>query len=343
MSLKAVLTELKRHRRPGLNWLVAGVIGGLFAAGWVLILAPAWAAWLGAAALAEAMILSFYLSHDCAHLCAFPTRRQNLVMGQILAFLSGGGASGFGDYRRDHLRHHAEQMDFIGLDLNQSWAQRWRPLRAAIELLESCYIPALFFVIKWETVWHDMVSQAVGRRAAVAGCGVRLASVTALAALRPHALLWFVIAVFARIHCIRFVDAFQHVFEHGDLARRSRHRGWDYEQRQTFSFPVFKRHRFLNLMTLNFGYHNAHHAVPHCPWYNLPRLDALLRQFSCEPETAGRYPYQPEQAGVAALLKSYHKYRVLRLFTAEPDAAYDEDGRFSLTSFRGVLSDHLLG
>jgi fatty acid desaturase len=308
-----------------------------------MIFAPAWAAWLGAAAVAEAMMLSFYLSHDCAHLCAFATRRQNLVMGEILAFLSGGGVGGFGDYRRDHLRHHAEQVDFVGVDVNQSLALRWRPLRAAVELLEACYIPALFFIVKFETLRHDMGGGAGGRLGAAADLGLKLAVVATLVAVRPQALLWLVVAVFARIHCIRFVDAFQHTFEHGDLARRSRHRGWAYEQRHTFSFPVFKGLTFFNLLTLNFGYHNAHHAVPHCPWYNLPHLDAMLRRFSREPDASGQYPYQPEQAGVLALLKAYHKHRTHRLFAAEPDAAYDEDGRFSLTSFRGVLSDHLLG
>jgi len=243
----------------------------------------------------------------------------------------------FGDYRRDHLRHHAEQVDFAAVDLGQSLARRWRPLRAAIEFLEACYIPALFFVVKFEALRHDMGARTVGMLAA------KLAALAALAAVRPEAALWFVAAVFARIHCIRFVDAFQHVFEHGDLARRSRHRGWAYEQRHTFSFPVFKGLTFFNLLTLNFGYHNAHHAVPHCPWYNLPHLDAMLRRFSREPDASGQYPYQPEQAGVLALLKAYHKHRTHRLFAAEPDAAYDEDGRFSLTSFRGVLSDHLLG
>jgi fatty acid desaturase len=197
--------------------------------------------------------------------------------------------------------------------------------------------------VKFEALRHEMGAGADGRLGAACGLGVRLAMVAVLAALRPEALLWFVVAVFARIHCIRFFDAFQHIFEHGDLARRSRHGGWTYEQRHTFSFPVFEKLRFLNLLTLNFGYHNAHHAVPHCPWYNLPRLDAMLRRLSGEQDASGQYPYQPAQASVWGLLKSYHKHRTLRLFAAEPDAAYDEDGRFSLTSFRGVLSDHLLG
>jgi fatty acid desaturase len=209
--------------------------------------------------------------------------------------------------------------------------------------LESCYIPALFFVVKFEALRHEMSAGAGGRLGAAAGLGLRLAAVAALALIRPEALLWFVVAVFARIHCIRFFDAFQHIFEHGDLARRSRHGGWTYEQRHTFSFPVFKEFTFLNLLSLNFAYHNAHHAVPHCPWYNLPRLDAMLRRLSSEPAACGRYPYLPEQASVPGLLKSYHEHRTVRLFAAEPDAAYDEDGRFSMTSFRGVLSDHLLG
>jgi len=343
MTLKAVISELRRHRRPWLNWLVAALIAGLLAGGWVLIICPAWLAWLGAAAVAEAMILAFYLSHECAHHCAFGTRRRTMAMGQVLSFLSGGGIGDFGAYQSDHLRHHAEQVDFVGIDLHESLVGRWPALSAAVKLLEGCYIPAAFFCLRCEALRQDMRAGGARRWGAAAGAAVRLAAVAALVAVRPQAVPWLAAAVFMRIHCIRFVDAFQHTFEHGDLARPARHRGWAYEQRNTFSFPVFRGLAFLNLLTLNFGYHNAHHAVPSCPWYNLPRLDAMLRRLAGAPDSSGRYPYQPAQAGIITLLKTYHRYRTLRLSGQDPDMAYDEDGRFSMKSFRGVLSDNLLG
>lgn len=43
-----------------------------------------------------------------------------------------------------------------------------------------------------------------------------------------------------------------------------------YEQGNTYSNLNSQRHRWLNLLLLNFCYHNAHHQRASVPWYRLP-------------------------------------------------------------------------
>lgn len=63
------------------------------------------------------------------------------------------------------------------------------------------------------------------------------------------------------------------------------------------------RWRWLNLLFLNFGYHNAHHRVIHCPWYLLPQLDAELYE--------SKYR---QHVTIDRLVKNYHQFRIHRLF-----------------------------
>lgn len=67
---------------------------------------------------------------------------------------------------------------------------------------------------------------------------------------------------------------------------------------------------WLNLLALNFPYHNAHHARPTAPWYRLPRLHREL--FGDQYGQA--LPFRN-------LMRSYHRYRVPRLMGVEHDRA----------------------
>jgi fatty acid desaturase len=99
---------------------------------------------------------------------------------------------------------------------------------------------------------------------------------------------------------------------------RDRH----YEQRNTYSNLISRRWPWLNLLTLNFGYHNAHHERPTAPWYALPRLHEALHGT----EGAGGPSF-------GALLHSYHRHRVARVLNADPPDLDVGDGR----DFVGVL------
>jgi fatty acid desaturase len=68
----------------------------------------------------------------------------------------------------------------------------------------------------------------------------------------------------------------------------------------------------VNWLTLNFGFHNAHHHRPTVPWYRLP---AWHRE---------KLKYDPEKViPFFTQLKIFHKYRVQRVVHAGGDL----DGR----------------
>jgi fatty acid desaturase len=157
----------------------------------------------------------------------------------------------------------------------------------------------------------------------------------------PLGLVVYIVAVIARIHVVRFVDSFQHSFPEVDPNLVMRPQGREFEQENTFTFPVAYRWTPLNLLILNFGFHNAHHAMPTCPWYSLPRLHQMLFD---EPHTAGPLRRAaPPRAPFLALLRAYHRHRLTRLVAHDQGQAYDEQRAFSLERFSGAFTDKLLG
>ena len=73
------------------------------------------------------------------------------------------------------------------------------------------------------------------------------------------------------------MDAYQHTYPlREDLYDASIPNGpapgldREFEERNTFSNPISERWSLLNLLVLNFGFHNAHHRRPSQPWHRLP-------------------------------------------------------------------------
>jgi fatty acid desaturase len=80
----------------------------------------------------------------------------------------------------------------------------------------------------------------------------------------------------------------------------------EYEQANTYTDVVGVTsglgNNVLNMLWLNFGYHNAHHERPTLPWYRLP---AYHREI---------YPADYAQVvTVGELLRSFHVNRVKRI------------------------------
>jgi fatty acid desaturase len=79
-----------------------------------------------------------------------------------------------------------------------------------------------------------------------------------------------------------------------------------YEQGNTYSNLVSDRFSWLNTVTLNFGYHNAHHHRPSLPWWRLP---ALHRELYGEQSLA--------VLPVRELLATWHRNRVRRVYAED--------------------------
>jgi fatty acid desaturase len=92
--------------------------------------------------------------------------------------------------------------------------------------------------------------------------------------------------------------------------RRERH----YEHANTYSNVLSVRFPWLNLLVLNFPYHNAHHVRPAVPWYELPALHRSLYGDADRQVIPSR-----------TLLAGYHRHRVARVF-ADSYGAVAADG-----------------
>ena len=95
------------------------------------------------------------------------------------------------------------------------------------------------------------------------------------------ALALYALAYLLFVHLLRFADCFQHTYDaypiRGDTPiPNDKVRDRAYEQANTFSNVVGLDNFWLNLLWLNFGYHNAHHERASAPWYRLPALNAEL-------------------------------------------------------------------
>jgi fatty acid desaturase len=114
------------------------------------------------------------------------------------------------------------------------------------------------------------------------------------------------------MHVLRFMDMLQHDYPYSPTLFeyvRSPHKGdAEWEQQHTFSNPVSLEFPRLNWLTLNFGYHNAHHSDMNVPWYRLPERHRELT--GNDPERV--IPFRSQ-------LRLYHRNRVLRVCNPQPE------------------------
>ncbi|MET0066934.1 MAG: fatty acid desaturase [Candidatus Thiodiazotropha sp.] len=293
----------------------------------VMLTQPLPLALLGSLPLAHGLVIGAYLIHECTHNTIFADQQHNRWLGGLLSWLAGGGYGDYRDIRRKHMRHHVDRADVIAYDY-RALLERHPRLRGAIQALEWCYIPAV------DLLMHALVlalpfslATRRHRRGRVVGqLLIRIAIFTALAMINPAILLAYPLGYLLFLHTIRFMDVHQHTYPvvmtlDSKHPRPGKSADRAFEQRNTYSNLCLSR-PWVNLLTLNFGYHNAHHLKPNRPWYDLPQLH--------------REAF-PEQDGhslpLGGLLQSYHRYRVQRVLHGDAPDSPVGDGR----GFVGVL------
>lgn len=308
-----------------LAYAVLGWVLGL-----VLICAPAW--WLnllGVPLLAHALVIAAYMVHECGHNTVFTDNRHNARLGEALDWIIGACYGRYEDIRHKHFRHHVDRADVVSFDYRGLLrAHPW--LGRTVHALEWMYIPAV------DLIMHAMVlvlpfvdERRRDRRARVLGVlAVRVTAFALLGAIAPKALLLYALSYMLFLHVLRFMDAQQHTYDVVPTLEESP-AGYEkpdraFEERNTFSNLISFQHPWLNLLTLNFPYHNAHHYRPAAPWYQLP---ALHRQIYGEAPGAQTLSFRE-------LLRSYHRHRVARVLNDDaPDSLPGTDGK----DFIGVV------
>lgn len=298
----------------------------------------------GTISLSLSMLLSWYLSHDCAHLLVFKAKKYNDFLGELLSWINGLAYFRFHEYRKDHLRHHLEQVDLAGVNVSKVLSKLPYPCGKITIFLEQCYIPIIFFIIKIHNIIGVIQSKNISYIIRVILVGlVSLLFLFWLAITHWWSPFLYFFAVIIRIHSVRFVDAFQHSYVQIDPSNRNKPQDKLYEQKNTFSYPVARQFKFLNLIILNFGFHNAHHAVPGCPWYNLPKINEIILNYKITEKGSLKINGEPHYVRFSELIYCYHKKLKERLTSTNEGRPYNDELRFSMKDFTGAFTDNLLG
>jgi fatty acid desaturase len=280
---------------------------------------------LGVLLLIHTLLWAAYLVHELIHGTLFRQPKLNAVVGNVMLFLTGSCYCRFQDLARNHLAHHKNRADFSAFSISDFLKSLPKPLLQFIVGLEWLYFPIVNFILRWFCIIAPFLGESRrderSRNAFLLLLRGSFFVLLGLYSLRAIALYFFAYICF--INLLRFIDCFQHtyaVFQLGqDLPRYS----LEYEEANTYSNIFSRRWSWLNLIFLNFGYHNAHHRVIQCPWYLLPQLDAEL------------YPAHYRQyITLDRLVLNYHKFRIHRLFNGGGSVSDTNEG-LNLDNFVG--------
>jgi len=266
----------------------------------------------GVVLLAHSMVIAAYLVHECIHNNVFRQRRYHYWLGEFLLWLCGANYTHYSHVRNKHVRHHTDKADVVLFDY-RSRITRYPRLLKVILVLEWLYIPAMELVMHALVIALPFVRQEYRSRrlrVLVVAC-TRLAIFAYLASISVAFIVLYPLAYIVFLTIMRFMDVHQHTYDLYETLGQERGieaKKYDreFEQRNTYSNVLSLKYPWLNLLVLNFPYHNAHHKQPGRPWYQLPSLHQEL--------------YQGDDTQVlsfAGLLKSYHRFRVRRVLNSD--------------------------
>lgn len=265
---------------------------------------------LGVLLVTLSLTWSAYFIHEFAHQAIFRTPAANERWGRLMSWINGSAFASFADLRRKHMRHHVERADVLTFDF-QGFLRQRPLLRRVVLALEWLHIPAVEFLLRGAVMALPFIDERKKpARARVIGVAiVRLAGWALLAWWSLKALVLYALAYLLFVHLLRFADCFQHTYDTYPILDETpipqdKLRDRAYEQANTYSDVVGLDAKWLNLVWLNFGFHNAHHERPVAPWYQLP---ALHRQLYADD--------YPQVVTVGELLRAYHRHRVTRVLS----------------------------
>jgi fatty acid desaturase len=311
------MKQLWRHADGALpNILALGYSVTGYLCGFGLIMSgAAWANAVGVLVLAHSMVIGAYLIHECAHNTIFADNAHNALLGEALGWLTGSCYANYEDVRHKHFRHHIDRADVVAFDYRERLV-RLPALRRIMAALEWMYIPVVELMMHALVIVLPFVSpRRRHRRTRVAMIlAARAGLFAAIAWQAPRVLILYPAAYMIFLTVMRFMDTHQHtyeIFETLDRKRGAESRQFDaaYEERNTYSNLISAHHPWLNLLVLNFCYHNAHHTRPTTPWYRLPALHRELYGNE-RGDYAQTLPFRN-------LLYAFHRYRVPRMLNGD--------------------------
>ena len=266
----------------------------------------------GAFLFAHAMVIAAYLIHECAHNSLFRKNRYHQWLGEALLWICGANYSDYVDVRHKHVRHHTDRADIVSFDYRNR-ITAYPKLLKLIYVLEWVYIPAMEIVMHVLVIILPFIKAERRQRQARILTVLILRSVffIYLANISLSILFFYPLAYMLFLSVMRFMDVHQHtyeLFETLDSPRgtEAKKRNRYFEQKNTYSNLLSIKHPWVNLLVLNFTYHNAHHQQSGKPWYQLPKLHQQL--------------YGDDERQILTfkdLFKSYHFFRIQRVLNED--------------------------
>ena len=279
---------------------------------------------VGVLLTAHTLVCSGYLIHECVHQTVFASARPNDGLGMLMSWLNGSCVADYGRLKIKHLRHHTDRLDVVTFDYRSVLKRIPAFFCRSVLALEWAYIPVVELMMRGMIVVAPFHYGTVRERIrTVTLLALRLSLWVALAFVSIKAVLLYALAYLLFLHVLRFMDAFQHTYEVFPSyslapAPRDPRRNSRYEYENTYSNLVALRWRWLNLLVLNFPYHNAHHTRTGVPWYRLPALHSKL--------------YGDQNLQVIPcrdLIVNYHRHRVARVMAEDYGSVSAEGPRSS--------------
>ncbi len=309
----AVLTRYFRYADGVLpNTIAMGITILGWPLGIALLTAESWLL-LGAGFLLVSLTLiwSAYFIHEFAHYAIFKSPDANRRWGTLMTWINGSCVASFDALRRKHVRHHVERADVLTFNVQAFLKSSPAFFRKAVLALEWLYFPAVEFLMRGFVLARAWKKGGSVRRRMASILAVRIVAFALLGWFAPLALLLYFGAYLVMVTVLRFADCFQHTYEAYPIdddtpMPAEMIRDKEYEQANTYTNIFGMNNFWLNLLWLNFGYHNAHHERPIVPWHQLPKMHRDL--------------YGEHYAQVLTLpelLKAFHIHRVRRVLAPD--------------------------
>ncbi|BBP00412.1 fatty acid desaturase [Sulfuriferula nivalis] len=285
--------------------------------------------------LRNLMVREYFSAIAASFNTIFKSNEHNARLGRMLMWVNGSCYGTYEDVRFKHFRHHVDNGDLCWFDY-QAWFKRHPLILKLVLALEWLYIPAHEVIMHGMLVFGSFIipqrkSQRLYNLTAIV---IRGSLYGTLLWFYPRVAVLYAVAYMLMLIVLRFMDNLQHdyagthtLFDKTPLPHKSDR---VYEQAHTFSNPISLKYKWPNLIVLNFGFHNAHHARPTTPWFQLPALHREL--FGENPDDV--IPF-------AAQLKCYSRFRVARVMTYEQEgngAEYMKDASQGLATGINAVS-----
>jgi fatty acid desaturase len=315
------LTNYLHQPKPWLNILAIAYMLIAYYGGVVLLLSHnIMLNAIGTIFVFHGLVYAAFFGHELLHCNVFKKRRSNKLTAIVIRWLTGMCYVPFDRAARGHIGHHLGIMPKMNrINPMATFMALPKPILVAIAILEWFYIPIQTFLYLW---WRNLIPFWMNRSFAekirlLLMMLVRGAMFVGLGIVSLKALCLYFFAYIAMLTILRFNQAFEHTSDYNN----------DPESQitfTTFSPMISRKYPWLDLLVLNFSYHNAHHILMSCPWYHLPTLDRQVFEEN-----------QKHHLAWGELLSNYHRFRIVRLFSYS-GTPIDEQGNIDLKSFYGV-------